>query len=209
MFHNADTQFRHPLKLLATGAIALLILALAGIALLGEAAPVAGADHSQQIMVVEFRGTASPRAPDPSKGEAGDWCFDAPLYDLKTDKQIGMAADCLEVIAVVDDGGTAGDPTDDAIKVRGVTRFELPQGRLVSVSETTVAPTTWDTPGVTHTTLAISEDDNILTEYGTNAFRNATGRVRISGAVNMSNFNPAAGTGEITFSCIFPIRIDR
>lgn len=209
MFRDSEALSWNNFRLLVAAAFVLLLLTLGALAFLSDAAPVLGADQSQQITVLEFRGTATPREPDPSKGEAGSWCFDAPLYDLKTDKQVGMAADCLEVIEVVDNGGTAGDPSDDAVKVRGVTRFELPQGRLVSVSETTVAPTTWDTPGFTHTTLAISAEDNILTEYGTDAFRNATGRVRISGAVNMSNFNPATGEGEITFSCLFPIRLDR
>jgi hypothetical protein len=41
----------------------------------------------------------------------------------------------------------------------------------------------------------------ILTTRG---FRHSSGEVRLSGAVNLSNF----GSGEITFSCLFVLDLD-
>ena len=81
---------------------------------------------------------------------------------------------------------------------------------MAATGRTTVAPIFEGSPGPPSATHIVGDitgpgGDNILTEYGTRRFRNKSGSVRLSGAVDMS----ALGTlGEIGFNCIFVIDLD-
>ena len=109
--------------------------------------------------------------------------------------------------------GTATDylgditPVGDAIDLEGTTVFNFPGGTLISRGQTTVQPLTTSAPSpVTHTTGAIPfpSTNNIL--GGTGIFNDVTGTVRLSGAVNLSEFS-GEGT-PIGFDCLFVIQFD-
>jgi hypothetical protein len=88
----------------------------------------------------------------------------------------------------------------------GTTTFHLPGGTLTSRGSTTVQPILTDpieTP-ITHVTGAVPDAGANSIIGGTGRFANATGSVRLSGAVNLSNLD----NGEITFDCVFAINLD-
>ena len=149
-------------------------------------------------MLIKLVGTGEAREPDPSIGESGSWCFDVHIVDLKSGLPLGTGADCLEV-----------EPAGDGLKVIGITLFHFWWGdTLVSKGLTSVQPTTHGSEGFTHITGAISQmnDQNVLTQYSTGLFEGAEGAVRLSGAVDMSQFDGKLGS-PITFNCIFEINL--
>ena len=121
-------------------------------------------------------------------GEDGALCYDLDLVDAKSGDVIGSAADCLTNIGLVGDG----------VALTGTTFFFFPGGTLVSRGLTTVQPTTHGSPDFTHITGAIPQpgDNNVV--YADGKFKNASGPVRLSGAVNLENF-----PGQATFDCVF------
>ncbi len=133
------------------------------------------------------------------QGEMEADCFDVDLVDLKNQRLIGTATDCLSVQEIMGEA--------EFIRLIGTTTFNLPQGTLTTQGLTTVAKVmqVTNTPAigeVTHFTAAAGTDNAIL--GGTSRFRNATGTVRLSGMVNLSEL----GSGVITFDCIFVIDLD-
>ena len=118
----------------------------------------------------------------------GALCYDLDLVDVKSGDVIGSAADCLTNISGVGDG----------VALTGTTFFFFPGGTIVSRGLTTVQPTTHGSSDFTHITGAIPQagDNNVV--YGDGKFKNASGPVRLSGAVNLGNF-PA----QATFECVF------
>ena len=80
----------------------------------------------------------------------------------------------------------------------GTTFFFFPGGTVVTQGRTTVQPTTHGSADFTHITGAIPQpgDNNVV--YGDGKFKNASGPVRLSGAVNLVNF-PA----QAAFDCVF------
>ena len=86
------------------------------------------------------------------------------------------------------------------MSVVGTTIFKFRSGTITTRGLTTVQPTTIGSPDFTHVTGAIPQagDNNVLA--GTGRFTNATGPVRLSGAVNMSKLDTE---GKIAFDCVF------
>jgi hypothetical protein len=151
--------------------------------------------------VLQFAATAvgeeRPIPPIPGSGTSTGLCFDGDLVDLATRRVIGTATDCLADIV--------GGP-DVGMALVGTTTFNLPGGTLTSRGLTTVQPILTDpteTP-ITHTTGAVPNAGANSIIEGTGRFANATGSVRLSGAVNLSNLD----NGEITFDCVFVINLD-
>ena len=133
-------------------------------------------------------------------GELAALCFTIDLVDVKTNKVIGEADDCLSNIDA--------DTDAPGIKLTGTTIFNFPQGQLVSRGLTTVQPILHGANGFTHTTGApaplVGSNSNIID--GTKAFKNASGTVRLSGLVNLASF---AGEGTpATFDCVFVVNLD-
>ncbi len=86
------------------------------------------------------------------------------------------------------------------------------KGTLVSYGRVSIRPLqdTESSPASTHITGSVPNPGtkNIMTTVGTKRFKGRTGSVRLSGAVNMSEFNLNPGE-PITFDCLFVIKIDR
>ena len=120
-------------------------------------------------------------------------CFDVDLIDVKTGNVIGVASDCLSDIT----------PNGDGLMLTGTTFFFFPGGTLISRGLTTVQLVLHGSADFTHITGAIPSpgDDSVI--YGDGKFSNASGPVRLSGAVNLD----ALGSGLITFDCMFLIDI--
>jgi hypothetical protein len=134
--------------------------------------------------------------PPVADGEGDPLCFDLDLIDAKTGNVIGTASDCLSAIK--------SSVTDNGIMLTGTTFFFFPGGTLVSQGKTTVQPVLHGTPDFTHITGAVPSPDADSVIYGDGKFKNASGPVRLSGAVNLSKLDP---DGKITFDCVFIINI--
>jgi len=135
---------------------------------------------------------------DGNENEA--FCFDVDLIDLRNQKVIGTATDCLANIT----------PAGDGVAVVGTTYFHLPQGTLISRGLTTAQPvahptTTPSGQTITHITGASSTENAIL--GGTHGFSQSTGTVRLSGMVDMSGFMGSPGD-PVSFDCIFVINLN-
>lgn len=126
----------------------------------------------------------------------GATCFDVNLVDAKTGNAIGTATDCLSSIS--------SSATDNGIMLTGTTFFYFPGGTLISQGLTTVQPVLHGSSDFTHITGAVPSPGGNGVVYGDGKFKNATGPVRLSGAVNLGALNSA---GMITFDCVFIIDI--
>lgn len=162
--------------------------------ILGGAASAAGLSNNIAVRLVGtsdmFIGDAL--FTDFGLAPEGALCYDLDLVDVKSGDVIGSAADCLTNINGVGDG----------VALTGTTFFFFPGGTVVTRGLTTVQPTTHGSADFTHITGAIPQpgDNNVV--YGDGKFKNASGPVRLSGAVNLVNFPAAA-----TFDCIFVLDV--
>ena len=150
-------------------------------------------------LVVALRGTADgvmQEIPPTDLGTTEALCFTVDLVDLATGNVIGDATDCLADIVPDAGGGMA---------LTGTTTFNFPGGTLVSRGRTTVQPVLDGSSDFTHITGAVPEDDENNVLSGTGRFRGATGAVRLSGAVDLSEL---ASDARIAFDCIFVIDVD-
>ena len=172
-----------------------LIVAVIALLITLEAA-VAG-----NTRVVALRGTSTGEIrTSPVPGEINNLlCFDVDLIDLKTGNVIGTASDCLDIL---------GMDACEGVKVIGTTVFNFPQGTLIARGLTSVQPTTHGSLGVTHITGAIPEAGENSVLHGTKNFKEASGPVRLSGAVKMEPDTPSPGDLTITFDCVFVIELD-
>ncbi len=157
---------------------------------LGSTASAAGLSNN---IVVRLVGTADMFIGDTVFADfglapEGALCSDVDLVDVKSGDVIGSATDCLTSISGVGDG----------VALTGTTFFFFPGGTVVSRGLTTVQPTTHGSAGFTHITGAIPQPGDNSVVYGDGKFKNASGPVRLSGAVNLGNF-PA----QAVFDCVF------
>ena len=127
-------------------------------------------------------------------------CYEVDLIDLKDQKRIGTAVDCLSVQEGIGDFAF--------IRLIGTTTFHLKKGSFTTQGYTTVAsvqqPTVSPSVGaITHFTGAAGVENAVIS--GTKKFKKAKGTSRLSGLVNLSKL---LETGEITFDCIFVVDLD-
>ena len=124
-------------------------------------------------------------------------CFpDLQMVEVKSGLVIGTARDCLSNINTVGDG----------MAITGTTFFNFTEGEsLISRGETSVQPTTTGSPNFTHITGAIPTAGSNQVIGGTEQYQNASGTVRLSGAVNLSLLE---SDGQITFDCLFEITLE-
>ena len=158
-----------------------------------------GGPGADPALVVRLVGTAEAEIQDlsdltdaPGADEA--LCFDLVMEDARTGKVIGTATDCLINVQEVGDG----------LSLTAITIFNFPGGTLINEGQTTVQPTTIGSNPVTHITGAIPDPGVNTFVGGTGRFANATGSVRLSGAVNLSD----VGDGIISFDCLFVVDED-
>ncbi|WP_299072997.1 hypothetical protein [uncultured Paraglaciecola sp.] len=138
------------------------------------------------------------------------WCFTGiPMYDKKSGMLVGYAEDCLAGVTADDAGNVSVLPGYTYLRffAPGGETWELSVSGNISVLPTVVqTETQWGLP-VTHITGSSKRStlsNGIVS--GTGPFKNARGQGRISGMVNMSNFNPDDVEGStIDFSCFFSI----
>ncbi len=117
------------------------------------------------------------------------------LVEVKTGKVIGTAEDCLSDIT----------PVGDGMALTGTTFFKFQEGgTLISRGKTSVQPTTIGSDGFTHITGAIPSPGSNQVIGGTESYQNASGTVRLSGAVNLSLLE---SDGKITFDCLMEITL--
>lgn len=131
-------------------------------------------------------------------------CFEAPLFDLSTGREIGVGVDCLNPVTeeISSDSLPAGSV---GVMIDATTFFLLPGGNLVSQGRTTVQPFfpgTGNAMGaVTHLSGSIPNGLMPANVYGTGKYSSWGGtKVRLSGAVNLG-----LPDDQIFFSCLFII----
>ena len=127
-------------------------------------------------------------------------CFDTDLINMRNLQVVGTATDCLSNIT----------PMGDGLALVGTTYFHLPQGTLITRGNTTVQPALHPTvtpsgQPVTHITGAADDGNGII--GGTGSFMNSVGTVRLSGMVDMTNFDGNVGE-PIVFDCLFVIEFN-
>jgi hypothetical protein len=120
--------------------------------------------------------------------------FELDLFDPATDEQIGTVLETLADIR----------PANGGLAIVGTQVFRLADGELTVRGLTSVAPTTHGSPEYTHITGAIPRagENNVLS--GTGAYEGAIGTVRLSGAVNLADFE---SQGRVAFNCLFVVRL--
>ena len=124
-------------------------------------------------------------------------CFDVPLHDLVTGEILGMGTDCLSV--------AEDQESCNGLEVTATTVFQLKEGSLTLQGLTSVQPTTFGSSEVTHITGSIPQDGENSIIAGDGIYENASGSVRLSGAVNMANME---SKGEATFDCLWVVYLD-
>ena len=130
-------------------------------------------------------------------------CFDIDLVDMKNEKIIGTGTDCLSNVDMKENGN---------VQLIGTTFFHLPKGTLITRGAVTVQPVPEDFKLVgadghsySHITGAASDEDSII--GGTGKFENSTGRARLSGMVDMSEFTMQEGD-PLAFNCLFVVDVN-
>ncbi|GJL65990.1 MAG: hypothetical protein NPIRA05_09610 [Nitrospirales bacterium] len=164
--------------------------------------------HDRAI-VVQLKGKANAflrNVPAPDGGQINNvLCFKVPMFDVSTGKKLGVAFDCLSDVVMDGDGGvTLTDTTIFKFKRKR-------RGKLVSYGRVSIRPLqdTESAPISTHITGSVPAPGtkNIISRSGTKQFKGRSGIVRLSGAVNMSEFNLNPGE-PIDFNCLFVIKLD-
>lgn len=129
-------------------------------------------------------------------------CFDVDLKNIADGELVGTATDCLSNIEPGENGG---------LKLVGTTFFNLPNGQIVTRGLTTVQPVnqttiTPDGEEITHITGASSDQNSVLKATGDYWWYRGT--VRLSGMVNLSEFNGNVGD-PMFFDCLFTIDLEK
>jgi len=133
-------------------------------------------------------------------------CYVLPLEDLESGVSIGTGADCLRIFDVAEDATPGVSTPAISPMIDAVTFFFLPGGHFTADGLTSVRPFftgVGDAGGeVTHMTGSIpaSSGPSGIVD-GSGRFDGSTGKVRLSGAVNLSDFFTAGN--PIFFSCLF------
>ncbi len=183
-----------------TLAVALLTGLAVGLVLSFGGSPTAAAKGADPTLVVALRGTDNGflmDIPETPGGATQGLCYDLAMVDVKTGKVIGNALDCLADIGAGEKSG---------VILTGTTFFNFPGGQLVSRGRTTVQELNEPATIFTHITGAIPAPGSNQVLSGTRRFKKASGTVRLSGTVDLTNFTGQDGD-PITFDCIFEINL--
>lgn len=160
-------------------------------------------------LIMQLRGTGEliPAEDNPELVAEGALCYEMDLVSPRRDSVIGTGMDCFTDIVANEDG---------SIVLTNTTFFKRRGSTLISEGLVSIVPiprlpedggsseVDGGSPNSTHITSAIlggDETDTIL--GGTGRFSDATGSVRLSGAVDMSQF-----PDQVDFDCIFIATLD-
>lgn len=149
-------------------------------------------------IVVVLRGTAvgeMTAIPATDAGTEEALCFSVDLIDVASGDVIGDATDCL---ADIEGDGATG------MQLTNITTFNFPDGTLVAQGRVTIQPVLDGSEGFTHITGAIPAAGEESVVSGTGVFEGASGQVRLSGAVDMSQLESDT---QLTLECIFVISV--
>lgn len=166
---------------------------------------IAGFSHAADVtLVYQLKGKAlgyERKVPDYTGDGKRDkaLCFDVELIDLRLNKKVGTATDCLAKIKMKEHG----------VKLLGTTIFKVSQGwlkgKIISRGVTSVSIKTGGSPGTTHVTGSIPKKNKNSILKATGWFTGLKGPVRLSGAVDMSEMTPE--NPVIDFDCIFILKL--
>ena len=95
-------------------------------------------------------------------------------------------------------------PNAGGLTLTDYTVFKFPDGTLIAKSEVDIRETTLGQQGVTHLTGSFPDPLGNDIVWGSGAYAGATGHVRLSGGVDMSD----AANGVVVFDCVFVIDLD-
>ena len=166
-------------------------------------------EHTEHL-VLKLHGTGFMYSMEVPGMEEGDdpmeaMCFELDVIDLKSNEIIGSGTDCMSNVEMKEDGNVA---------LVGTTFFYLPEGQLVARGAITVQPVPEDFSLVSadghpysHITGSANTSDQNSIIGGTGKFENSSGRVRLSGMVDMTQFTMTEDD-PITFSCLFVVDLD-
>jgi hypothetical protein len=118
-------------------------------------------------------------------------CFNVDLIDIRHEERIGTATRCFTDVHTAQNG----------LAFTETTFLHLPGGQIVARTRMTAQPVIDNGSEMTHITGSIPSPfaTNLLTDAGTDKFRNLPGRMRVSGVMNLHNFHDK---NEITFNDI-------
>lgn len=168
------------------------------VVILPRQAHVFAAQTVAPTYLFQMKGTAiAEMRPNPIDPTQELPCFDIPLHDLVTGDVVGMGTDCLSV--------AEDQESCNGLEVTATTVFTLDQGSITLQGLTSVQPTTFGSSESTHITGAITQDGDNSIVSGDGIYENASGSVRLSGAVNMANLE---SKGEVTFDCLWVVYLD-
>jgi hypothetical protein len=169
-----------------------------------------GRDEHNEHLVLKLDDTGFMYPMEVPGMEEGDdpmpaMCFDLDVIDLKRNKIIGTGTDCMSNVAMDENGNVA---------LIGTSYFYLPGGKLITRGAVTVQPVPEDFSLVSadghpysHITGSASTSEQNSIIGGTGKYENSTGRVRLSGMVDMTEFTMNEGD-PLTFSCLFVLDIN-
>lgn len=169
-------------------------------------------DHTEHTehLVLKLHGTGFMYSMEVPGMEEGDgpmdaMCFELDVVDLKSNEIIGSGTDCMSNVEMKEDGNVA---------LVGTTFFYLPEGKLITRGDITVQPVPEDFSLVSadghpysHITGSANTSDHNSIIGGSGKFENSSGRVRLSGMVDMTQFTMTEDD-PITFSCLFVVDLD-
>ena len=156
--------------------------------------------QKNQHLVLKLAGVGSMYKSSVPGSDEQAMCFDVDLVDLKSNEIVGSAKDCMSDV----------QPKGDGLGLSGTTFIHLPEGSLTVRGRVSVQPVLEETilesgQAITHITGSSNTGNGII--KGTGIYENSTGNVRLSGMVDMSNFE--ANEGDLlAFSCLFIINFD-
>ena len=162
-----------------------------------------GIPNRDRQIVLEF--TGNPVGIEVGAPGSGVLRFPGVFTDPSTGRIVGTGDDTLDLNTV-----EGGDPfAGENFVVSNTTTFNLHGGTIVTQNRTSVAPFTQGTTGatedeVTHLTGDFSRG---VILSGTGRYQGITGTVRLSGAVDMSQFTGGPGS-PIDFNCLFVFDVD-
>ena len=132
-------------------------------------------------------------------------CFDVTIVDPSTDEFVGIASDCLSDVEVLNEDDPECNSTESlvgcSVRLVDTAFFRYYDGTIVSRGTVTIQPVTdrdSAKAGITHITGSVPPNNNI--PYGLESYAQVKGKVRLSGAVDMTD---TVSLNTITFDCVF------